>query len=86
MADNKSTPRITNKQVYDILHEVKTTIAITSHKVDSEINKNEKAIYDHEIRLRKLEENMYKNAWVAGFASSIFTAIFVALALTFIPS
>lgn len=62
--------RITNKQVYDILYELKTEVKVMSEKLDNEIKK----IEDHEIRIRKIEEAIWRSAWTTSLITALVTS------------
>lgn len=75
MTPQNDNSRITNRQVYDLLHELKTEVSIMKHKLDNEITKNDRLLQDHESRLRKMEETIWRSAWVSGLISALATAV-----------
>lgn len=82
MEKDKMTPpsnndRVTNKDLIQAIHELKTDISVTQVKVDSEIAKSEKLITDHETRLRSLEKLVWTSSWVSSLVSTGFTAVVV---------
>jgi hypothetical protein len=68
--NNNSSSRVTNKQVYDLLYELKTEVKVMSEKLDNEIKK----IEDHEQRIRKIEETIWRSAWVTSLVTALITA------------
>jgi hypothetical protein len=79
-ANNNSSARITNKQVYDILYELKTEVKVMNQKLDNEIKK----IDDHEQRIRKIEETVWRSAWATSLITALLTSGVTAAIITFI--
>jgi hypothetical protein len=82
MEDKKMTPpsnsdRVTNKDLIQAIHELKTEISVMKVKVDTEITKSEKLITDHEARIRALEKLVWTSSWVSSLVSTGFTAVIV---------
>jgi hypothetical protein len=78
--NNTSSSRITNKQVYDILYELKTEVKVMNQKLDSEIKKVE----DHEQRIRKIEETIWRSAWATSLITALLTAAATAMIVSFL--
>jgi hypothetical protein len=57
---------VTQTVIYETLMELKTQVAILNDRIPSEIEKTDREIADHEIRIRKLEKHM----WVVAGASA----------------
>lgn len=72
---SSQTIRITNKQVYELLIEVKTEVKLMNQKLDNEIKK----IDDHEQRLRKIEETIWRSAWITSVITALVTALATAI-------
>jgi hypothetical protein len=68
--NNNTQGRVTNKQVYDLLYELKTEVKVMSQKLDNEIKK----IEDHETRIRKIEETIWRSAWITSLVTALITA------------
>lgn len=71
---DSSSLRITNKQVYDLLNELSTEVKLINQKLDNEIVKNDKLIADHELRIRKIEETVWRSAWITSITTAIITS------------
>jgi hypothetical protein len=79
---NNSSSRITNKQVYDILYELKTEVKVMSEKLDNEIKK----IEDHELRIRKIEEAVWRSAWLTSLITALVTSGATAIVITMLTA
>lgn len=77
---NPQSPRVTNKQVYDLLYELKTEVKVMSEKLDNEIKK----IEDHETRIRKIEETIWRSAWVTSLVTALITACATAIVVALV--
>ena len=77
---NNNAARITNKQVYDLLYELKTEVKVMSEKLDNEIKK----IEDHETRIRKIEETIWRSAWVTSLVTALITACATAIVVALV--
>lgn len=75
--EKKPNGRITNQDIYDLFNEVKKDLALVTQKLDTEIQKNEKLISDHELRIRSLEKLVWTSSWVSSAVSTIVTAVAV---------
>jgi hypothetical protein len=73
--NENNTTRVTNKQVYDILYELKTEVKVMSEKLDNQIKKVE----DHEVRIRKVEETLWRSAWITSLVTALITACATAI-------
>lgn len=80
--ENEKPLRITNKQVYDILNDVRTDIKLINQKLNTEIDKNQGILADHETRLRKIEETVWRSAWISGLISAVVTSAVGAILIT----
>lgn len=76
------TIRITNKQVYELLNEIKTEVKLMNQKLDGEIKK----IEDHEQRLRKIEETIWRSAWITSLVTALLTASVTAFIVNLLAS
>jgi hypothetical protein len=76
--NSQNSGRITNKQVYDILFELKTEVRVMSEKLDNEIKK----IEDHENRIRKIEEVIWRSAWITSLVTAVVTAAATGVVIT----
>jgi len=74
----KSSTRITNKDVYDLFSDLKQELALVNQKLDTEIRKNEKITTDHEERIRSLEKLVWTSSWISSAVSTVITALVVA--------
>lgn len=74
---SNNSDRVTNKDLIQAIHELKTDISVMKLKVDTEINKSEKLITDHEVRIRSLEKLVWTSSWVSSLVSTGFTAVIV---------
>lgn len=77
-----TTVRVSTKQLYDLLNEVKTEVKVMSQKLDNEIKK----IEDHENRIRKIEETIWRSAWMTSLLSAVITSGATAVVLTVLSS
>jgi len=62
--------RVTQQVIYETLMEVKTQVAILNDKIPIEIEKTDKEIEDHEIRIRRLERQVWLIAGASAAAGS----------------
>lgn len=76
--NNNNSVRVTNKQVYDLLYELKTEVKVMSEKLDNEIKK----IEDHELRIRKIEEAVWRSAWATSLITALVTSGATAIVIT----
>jgi hypothetical protein len=79
--ENTGSVRITNKQIYEGLNDVNKTLALNNQKMDLHINYVDKKLTDHENRIRKVEENMWRSSWLTSVITAIITAVSVAFIL-----
>jgi endonuclease IV len=86
MTDNNNTGsvRITNKQIYEGLNDVNKTLALNNQKMDLHINHVEKKLGDHETRIRKVEESIWRSSWLTSVITAVITAIAVGLTINII--
>lgn len=70
MAAEENGVRVTQQVIYETLMEVKTQVAILNDKIPVEIEKTDKEIEDHEIRIRRLERQVWLIAGAAAAAGS----------------
>ena len=77
MTPPSNSDRVTNKDLIQAIHELKTEISVMKLKVDTEITKSEKLITDHEVRIRSLEKLVWTSSWVSSLVSTGFTAVIV---------
>jgi hypothetical protein len=80
--ENDKPLRITNRQVYDILNDVRTDIKLINQKLNTEIAKNDNLLADHEARIRKIEETVWRSAWISGLISAVITSAVGAILIT----
>jgi hypothetical protein len=71
-ADSENGVRVTQQVIYETLMQLKTEVAILNDKIPSEIEKTDREIADHEIRIRKLEKHMWL---VAGASATLASAL-----------
>lgn len=62
--------RVTQAVIYETLMQLKTEVAILNDKIPSEIEKTDKEIADHEVRIRRLERQVWLIAGAAAAAGS----------------
>lgn len=66
MAQENEGVRVTQTVIYETLMQLKTEVAILNDRIPSEIEKTDREIADHELRIRKLERHM----WLVAGASA----------------
>jgi len=74
----KSSTRITNKDVYDLFSDLKQELELVNQKLDTEIKKKKKITTDHEERIRSLEKLVWTSSWISSAVSTVITALVVA--------
>lgn len=87
MAEKENTTgsvRITNKQIYEGLNDVNKTLALNNQKMDLHIKHVDRKLGDHETRIRKVEESMWRSSWVTSVITAIITALAVAIIINII--
>lgn len=70
MALEENGVRVTQAVIYETLMQLKTEVAILNDKIPSEIEKTDKEIADHEVRIRRLERQLWLIAGAAAAAGS----------------
>ena len=80
---NTGNVRITNKQIYEGLNNITTSLALHSQKLDLHIQNDKSKLDDHEDRIRKIEETMWRSSWITSFITAIITAVAVGLTVNF---
>jgi hypothetical protein len=74
--ESENSVRVTQHVIYETLMQLKTEVAILNDKIPSEIEKTDREIADHELRIRKLERHMWLVAGAsAAGASAISTML-----------
>lgn len=73
MAAETEGVRVTQAVIYETLMALKTEVAILNDKIPNEIEKTDKEIADHEVRIRRLERQVWIAAGAAAVASSTLT-------------
>lgn len=81
--ENTSSVRITNKQIYEGLHDINTTLALHNQKMELHANVVEKKLHDHESRIRRVEETMWRSSWITSVITAVITALVVGLIVNF---
>jgi len=84
MTVNENIQRATNKQLLDVLYELKKEVALINQKLDNEIKKNDKLLADHESRIRKIEETVWRSAWVSSIVTALITTVTGGIIITII--
>ena len=80
-SENTGSVRITNKQIYEGLNEVNKTLALHNQKMELHTTAVEKKLTDHESRIRKVEENMWRSSWITSVITAVITAVAVGLTI-----
>ncbi len=73
MANENEGVRVTQTVIYETLMELKTQVAILNDRIPSEIEKTDREIADHEVRIRRLEKQVWIASGAAAVASSALT-------------
>ena len=86
MTENNNTEsvRITNKQIYEGLNDINKTLALHNQKMELHTSAVEKRLTDHETRIRKVEESMWRSSWLTSVITAIITAVAVAFVINII--
>ena len=75
MAAESEGVRVTQAVIYETLMQLKTEVAILNDKIPSEIEKTDREILDHEIRIRRLERHMWLVAGASAAGASAATTM-----------
>lgn len=78
---NTGSVRISNKQIYEGLNDINKTLALHNQKLEIHIQNERQTLEDHENRIRKVEENMWRSSWVTSVLTASITAVIGALLL-----
>lgn len=69
------TVRITNKLIYETLNSLNKTLALHNQKLELHIEHEGKTINDHEQRIRKVEELVWRSSWITSIITALITAV-----------
>lgn len=77
-----SSVRITNKQIYEGLHDINKNIALHNQRLELHIENETKTLNDHEARIREIEESVWRSSWVTSIITAVVTAAAGALLIS----
>jgi hypothetical protein len=80
--ENTGSVRITNKQIYEGLNDIIKTLALHNQRLELHIEHVDKKLGDHEKRIRKIEESVWRSSWVTSIITAVITAVVGAIILT----
>jgi hypothetical protein len=80
-AESENGVRVTQQVIYETLMQLKTEVAILNDKIPSEIEKTDREIEDHEIRIRKLERHMWLVAGASATGASLLSTMLTNISL-----
>lgn len=75
MAAENEGVRVTQTVIYETLMQLKTEVAILNDRIPSEIEKTDREIADHELRIRKLERHMWLVAGGSAAGASVLSSM-----------
>lgn len=77
--NNTASVRISNKQIYEGLNDINKTLALHNQKLEIHIQNERQKLEDHENRIRKVEETMWRSSWITSVITAIITAFAVGI-------
>jgi hypothetical protein len=80
--DNTGSVRITNKQIYEGLNDINKSLALHNQRLELHIEHESRKLIDHEDRIRKIEESVWRSSWVTSIITALITAVVGAAIIT----
>lgn len=80
--DNTGSIRITNKQIWEQLNEINKTLSLHNQRLEIHITSETSILKDHEDRIRKIEESVWKSSWTTSVITAVITAIIGTIIIT----